>query len=45
LRGEAKAQGITPFFVVVGDFNGDSVPDLAVANFNGQTVTILLGIP
>jgi trimeric autotransporter adhesin len=27
----------------VGDFNGDGFPDLAVANYSGFTVTILLG--
>jgi Bacterial Ig-like domain (group 3)/FG-GAP-like repeat len=33
-----------PFFVTTGDFNGDGIPDLAVANSNKDTVTILLGI-
>jgi hypothetical protein len=28
---------------VTGDFNGDSFQDLAVANLNGNTVTIMLG--
>jgi hypothetical protein len=35
--------GPTPFFVVVGDFNGDGRADLAVANFVAGTITILLG--
>ena len=29
--------------MVVGDFNGDGVPDLATANYNGNNVTVLLG--
>src|SRR2546427_6227411 len=38
------AAGNNPHSVVVGDFNGDGVQDLAVANsiFNG-TVSVLLG--
>jgi FG-GAP-like repeat len=38
--------GTGPFSVAVGDFNGDTNLDLAVANFNGgaaSTVSILLG--
>jgi FG-GAP-like repeat/FG-GAP repeat len=31
--------------VAVSDFNGDSQPDLAVANFNSGEVSILLGVP
>src|SRR5207245_1738207 len=29
--------------IVVGDFNGDGKPDLAVANFGSNTVSVLLG--
>ena len=35
--------GIYPQCVAVGDFNGDGIPDLAVANYNSNTLTILLG--
>jgi hypothetical protein len=35
--------GAAPEATVVGDFNGDGQPDVAVANFVSDTVTILLG--
>src|SRR5947207_1676037 len=35
--------GNNPSSVAVGDFNGDGKLDLAVANFNDDTVSILLG--
>ena len=35
--------GTNPFAMTVGDFNGDSVPDLAVANYGSNNVTVLLG--
>jgi len=35
--------GMSPSAVVVGDFNGDGKPDLAVANSGSANVTILLG--
>jgi hypothetical protein len=35
--------GRGPHSVVVGDFTGDGVPDLAVANFASNDVSILLG--
>ena len=37
------AVGNQPISVVVGDFNADGIPDLAVANFGDNTVTIVLG--
>ena len=37
------AVGSEPMSVVVGDFNSDGIPDLAVANSGSNTVTILLG--
>ncbi|MEG3881563.1 DUF4347 domain-containing protein, partial [Microcoleus sp. herbarium7] len=36
------ATGDRPFFVSIGDFNGDGKPDLAVANGNSDTASILL---
>jgi hypothetical protein len=33
-----------PRSVVVGDFNGDKIPDLAVANYATNTVSVLLGV-
>jgi hypothetical protein len=35
--------GAGPISVAVGDFNADGVPDLAVANYAGNSVSILLG--
>ncbi len=32
-----------PYFVVVGDFNGDKVADIAVANYATNTVSVFLG--
>ncbi|HKI31683.1 MAG TPA: VCBS repeat-containing protein [Gemmataceae bacterium] len=37
------AAGSGPVSLAVGDFNGDGVPDLAVADLTGRTVSILLG--
>src|SRR3954447_21918955 len=37
------AAGINPVSVVSGDLNGDSKPDLAVANGGSNTVSVLLG--
>jgi len=38
------AAGADPRGVAAGGFNGDGIPDLAVANRNDGTVTILLGL-
>src|SRR2546422_4660445 len=35
--------GDSPQSVAVGDFNGDGKLDLAVANWGGETVSVLLG--
>ena len=42
-NGSPVAAGPNPFNEVVGDFNGDGIADLAVANGDSGTVTILLG--
>ena len=51
----AEAQGVSfiarrdfsvgrfPYSVAVGDFNGDGKPDLAVANYRSNNVSVLLG--
>ena len=43
VAGSPFGAGNTPVFVAVGDFNRDGKPDLAVANFGDNTVTIRLG--
>src|SRR5437899_3337266 len=37
------AAGASPVSVATGDFNFDGRPDVAIANFNPGTVTVLLG--
>jgi hypothetical protein len=37
------AAGSAPYSVAVGDFNGDGIPDLAVANVGSDNVSVLLG--
>jgi hypothetical protein len=37
------AAGDAPYSVAVGDFNGDGRPDLAMANFASDNVSVLLG--
>jgi hypothetical protein len=39
----AYAVGSGPDSVAVSDFNGDGIPDLAVANSRDGTVSVLLG--
>lgn len=36
-------QGTAPVSMVVGDFNGDYIPDLAIADSGANNVTVLLG--
>ncbi|MGB6827183.1 MAG: FG-GAP-like repeat-containing protein [Terracidiphilus sp.] len=35
--------GSAPDSVAVGDFNGDGIPDLAVANYESSTISVFLG--
>src|SRR5207244_8173242 len=41
--GSPFAAGTNPHSIAIGDFNGDARPDLAVANFISNSVSILLG--
>src|SRR5262249_42519210 len=43
LAAAAFDAGSTPRSVAVGDFNGDGVQDLAVANYSSASVSVLLG--
>jgi hypothetical protein len=42
-HGSPFTVGPMPAFVAVGDLNGDGNPDLVIANFGGNTITVLLG--
>jgi FG-GAP-like repeat len=42
--GSPFAAGNRPNSVVVGEFDGNDTPDLAVSNFNDDTVSVLLGV-
>jgi hypothetical protein len=37
------AAGTNPFCIASGDFNGDSITDLAVANYSSNDISILIG--
>jgi hypothetical protein len=37
------AAGSVPSSIAIGDFNGDGLPDLAIADFSANMVTVLLG--
>ncbi len=41
--GAQYAAGDAPYSVAIGDLNGDQVPDLAVAIWSSDTVSVLLG--
>lgn len=41
--GSPFAVGTNPDFATTADFNGDTIPDLAVTNYLANTVTVLLG--
>jgi hypothetical protein len=43
LPAQTLPAGSLPQSVAVGDFNGDGIPDLAVANSDSNTVSVLLG--
>ncbi len=43
LNSSSPATGGSPVFVAAKDFNGDGIPDLAVANYAGATLSISLG--
>jgi hypothetical protein len=43
INSQTPLAGDDPWSVATGDFNGDGIPDLAVANYSDGTVTILLG--
>jgi len=40
---KALVSGSSPVSVAVGDFNGDGLPDLAVANQDSNDVSVLIG--
>jgi large repetitive protein len=40
---QAYAVGTTPVSATVGDFNGDGIPDIAVANGGSNNLSVLLG--
>ncbi|MBB5062877.1 FG-GAP-like repeat-containing protein [Granulicella mallensis] len=40
---QSPTLGAQPESIATGDFNGDGIPDLAVANAGANTITILLG--
>ena len=42
--GAQYAGGDTIYSVAIGDLNGDKVPDLALANWNSDNVSVLLGV-
>jgi Calx-beta domain/FG-GAP-like repeat/FG-GAP repeat len=37
------AAGSNPYAIVAADFNHDTIPDLAIANYSSNTVSVLLG--
>jgi hypothetical protein len=43
LNSSSPATGVNPSSIATADFNGDGIPDMAIANSNGNSLTILLG--
>lgn len=43
LAPNSPSAGVNPTSIVVADFNGDGIPDMAVCNSDGGGITILLG--
>jgi N-acetylneuraminic acid mutarotase len=41
--GETLATGDGPYWIAVGDFNGDGIPDLAVVNALSNNVSVFIG--
>ena len=41
--GQTYTTGTSDLSIAGGDFNGDGIPDLAIANYGASTVTVLLG--
>jgi len=42
-QGQSYTTGASDLSIAGGDFNGDGIPDLAIANYASSTLTILLG--
>ena len=43
VNSQTPPTGMYPYSLAVADFNGDGIPDVAVANSNSNNLTILLG--
>lgn len=43
IQASLPSNAVDPSQIVTADFNGDGIPDLAVLDNNGSTITILLG--
>ncbi|MBN8201461.1 SBBP repeat-containing protein [Bacillus sp. NTK034] len=43
VTGSTRSPDVIPFYIAIGDFNGDDILDLAVTNSDSDNVSILLG--
>ncbi|MGD0796811.1 MAG: FG-GAP-like repeat-containing protein [Acidobacteriaceae bacterium] len=43
VNSQSPGTGSDPYSIATGDFNRDGIPDLAIANDNSNTLTILMG--